>query len=186
MTVLTQPLDSQAWYKYPWPWFLMAIPALTIVAGILTLMLAGSSFDGLVKDDYYKQGLAVNQALARDQQATALGLTAQVMMGDKEARVFLTMRSDVDIPEKLYLRFMHPTQGGRDGTVELVHMGQGFYSGAMAPLGTSKKWNVILSSDSGEAQGDMVEKEEGSWRLSGVWTPAEQSGTMALMPSANL
>jgi hypothetical protein len=40
-----------------------------IVAGFITAWLAVISNDGLVTDDYYKQGLTVNQRLQRDHQA---------------------------------------------------------------------------------------------------------------------
>ena len=55
--------DSLPWYKERWTWLLMLMPATAIVAGFITLWLAITSFDGLVADDYYKQGLAVNQTL---------------------------------------------------------------------------------------------------------------------------
>ena len=35
-------------------------PAAVIVAGVYTTILAFSSTDGLVADDYYKQGLMIN------------------------------------------------------------------------------------------------------------------------------
>ncbi|RPI42555.1 MAG: hypothetical protein EHM59_17550, partial [Betaproteobacteria bacterium] len=49
------------WYREPWPWLLMAAPAAAVLAGAVTLALAIQSYDGLVAEDYYKQGLAVNQ-----------------------------------------------------------------------------------------------------------------------------
>ena len=51
------------WYREPWPWLLMSGPATVIVAGIYTSVLAFSGTDGLVADDYYKQGLAMNKTL---------------------------------------------------------------------------------------------------------------------------
>ena len=57
----------------------MAGPAVVIVAGVITLWLAVRSSDGLVTDDYYKQGLAVNQVLERDHRAAALGLRADLI-----------------------------------------------------------------------------------------------------------
>ena len=54
------------WYREPWPWLLMAGPVTVIIAGGFTAWLAVTSSDGLVADDYYKQGLAINQTLERD------------------------------------------------------------------------------------------------------------------------
>ena len=66
--------DSLPWYKERWTWLLMLMPATAIVAGFITLWLAITSFDGLVADDYYKQGLAINQTLARANAAQERGL----------------------------------------------------------------------------------------------------------------
>ena len=57
------------WYRQAWPWFLIAFPAIAVIAGAVTLWLAVSTSDGLVVDDYYKQGLAVQQTMARSQRA---------------------------------------------------------------------------------------------------------------------
>ena len=43
----------------------MAGPATVVVAGLITAWLAFHGEDGLVVDDYYKQGLAINQTLGR-------------------------------------------------------------------------------------------------------------------------
>ena len=63
MTTLTENLLAKSWYREPWPWLLMMGPAIVIVAGFYTLWLAIQSNDGLVADDYYKRGLAINQTL---------------------------------------------------------------------------------------------------------------------------
>lgn len=39
------------WYREPWPWVLIAIPALTIIASAITLWLAISRPDPLVLED---------------------------------------------------------------------------------------------------------------------------------------
>lgn len=100
------------WYRHRWPWFLMAGPAIVVVAGVITLWLAIRSNDGLVADDYYKQGLAINQTTARDQQATRLGLQAELMIGGsgREIRVMLRSQTAESLPDSLLLRVMHPTR----------------------------------------------------------------------------
>ena len=55
--------SSRPWYREPWPWILMAGPAIVVVAGAVTLWLALASDDGLVAQDYYKRGLAINRVL---------------------------------------------------------------------------------------------------------------------------
>jgi FixH len=77
------------WYREPWPWLLMAGPAIVVVAGFLTLGFALQSADGLVADDYYKQGKAINQTLARDVQARTLGYAA-LLAATGDGRVVLS------------------------------------------------------------------------------------------------
>lgn len=37
--------DTQPWYKEPWPWILMAGPALAVVGCLITMYLAFSNVD---------------------------------------------------------------------------------------------------------------------------------------------
>ena len=57
------------WYREPWPWILISGPAIVVVAGFYTLYLAVVGADPLVVDNYYKEGLAINRVLERDQAA---------------------------------------------------------------------------------------------------------------------
>ena len=148
---------SQPWYKEPWPWILMAGPGLVIIAGVVTLWLAVISFDGVVEDDYYKQGLAVNQRIHRDKAAQELGLQAQVLRSGKEIRVFLSAAAPTtSMPDQLVLRLSHPTRGGMDQTIALTNAGQGFYSGTLE-MEVGGRWHVFL------------EDQELTWRLLGDW-----------------
>ena len=72
-------LSERPWYREPWPWILISGPAVVVVAGFVTLWLAVSSSDGLVAEDYYKQGLAINRVIEREEAAQKLGLTARIV-----------------------------------------------------------------------------------------------------------
>ena len=112
MSVTQTRRDSLPWYKERWTWLLMLMPATAIVAGFITLWLAITSFDGLVADDYYKQGLAINQTLARANAAQERGLVGQVKFSADEISVGLSARSGVELPSKLLVTLAHPTKGG--------------------------------------------------------------------------
>lgn len=148
--------DKQAWYKEPWPWILMAGPGVVILAGIATTWLAVVSNDGLVTDDYYKQGMTVNQRLHRDQEAASMGLHADVMRSGAGLRLLIGAAGDAVLPDVLLLKFAHPTQSGQDQLVKMTAEGQGFYGGKLA----------------GELQGRWIvslEDPSGKWRLQGEW-----------------
>lgn len=153
---MTLQNNSRPWYKERWPWLLMAGPAIVIVAGVITAWLAISSNDGLVTDDYYKQGLAVNQRLHRDQLAGQLGLHADVMRSGMNIRLLLGAEDGAALPEKITLKLAHPTQAGHDQSIELVSEGQGFFTGKLN-ADISGRWLV------------SIEDPAGQWRLQGDW-----------------
>lgn len=159
------------WYRHPWPWILMAGPFVVVVAGAVTAYLAVSSNDGLVDDDYYKQGLAVNKLTARDQQALALGVQADVMQGVAGAQIRVLLRGNPDfvVPDLLTLRVIHPTRGGGDQTIMLRADGAGSYTARLAaPL--AGRWHIAL------------EDGMGGWRLTGDWDLAKDASLR--LPSA--
>jgi len=67
--------DTQPWYRQFWPWFLILLPASVVVAGLTTLVLANRHADDLVVDDYYKDGLAINRKLEKQQRADQQGIS---------------------------------------------------------------------------------------------------------------
>lgn len=146
--------DSPPWYRQGWPWFLIALPAIAVIAGAVTLWLAMSTSDGLVVDDYYKQGLAIQQTMARSQRAAELGLEARLKMGAEAFEVQVTGRSPQAVPERIRVTFSHPTRAGLDQTIVLAGP-QGRFSGAHKDL-ASGRWDV------------QIEDESRTWRLNGT------------------
>lgn len=141
----------------------MAGPAAVVIAGAITLWLAIRSNDGLVADDYYKQGLAINQNLARAERARVLGLSAHARIGDDRVEVSLS-GAEGALPERIRLTIAHHTRAGRDQTLLLA--GSGTYTGALAPLSPGR-WQLDVAD------------EANTWRLSGVLrVPEERELTM--------
>lgn len=148
--------ENSPWYKERWPWILMAGPAIVVVAGFITAWLAVTSNDGLVTDDYYKQGLAVNQRLHRDQQAGDLGLQADVMRSGQNVRLLIRAQGAAVLPSAITFKLAHPTRAGQDQSLQMRAEGQGFYSGKLG-ADVAGRWLVSLEDPSGQ------------WRLQGEW-----------------
>lgn len=159
------------WYREPWPWLLMSGPAAVVVAGFITLWLAIRSDDGLVVDDYYKQGLAIQQVLERDLTAVRLDLKARVSLDAASGAVRLRLSSaGPALPDRLLLHVVHPTRGGRDQAVQLhATSSAGDFGGKLA-LVEPGRWLLNLE-DPGR-----------TWRIVGEWTLPEQ-GAAQLLPS---
>jgi hypothetical protein len=156
------------WYREPWPWLLMAGPAGVVVAGIATIWLAFAHEDGLVADDYYKQGLAINRVIARDAQARASHVAAVVEFRGGGAGVALRGAH----PRALTLSLVHPTRAGEDRGARLEPVGEGRYEGALE-VPSQGRWHIVLSD------------AEGNWRLIGEWSPLDGPGAvLAALPES--
>jgi len=153
----TTPTNALPWYREPWPWLLMAGPAAVVVAGFATLWLAVSSNDGLVADDYYKRGLAINRTLDRDAAAAREGYSASAKFDAVGRGVALTLAaaSGVRLSDTLTLRILHPTRAGQDLLVLLRRSAAGDYSGV---IGVPPEGRRLL----------QLEDAEGKWRISGT------------------
>jgi hypothetical protein len=141
--------DTGPWYREPWPWLVMSGPAAVVVAGIFTAVLAVRSSDGVVADDYYKQGLAINRVLERNDQARVLGLSARVEFDAAAGAFALELASIAPPPDRLKLTLVHPTRSGVDRSVLMRHTGGGRYVGRLAEepdaaLTHSARWLVRL------------------------------------------
>lgn len=155
MTTRAAPIAvPQRWYREPWPWLLMAGPAAVIVAGVITTYLAVVSSDGVVADDYYKRGLAINQTLTRDSTARDINARAQVDFAADFAQVNVAFSSNGPAQPQLVLRLAHPGKPALDRILPLTRQDNGLYLAAFPALSVGR-WQVTL------------EDARQSWRLTG-------------------
>ena len=114
---------SKPWHKYPLVWMMLFIPFSAVIMGVVMIWLAVDTDDGLVADDYYKQGLEINRVIERDKKAAELGLRA-IIEFDNSARI---IRVEFDkgllesFPKSLPLQLQHATRENSDITVLLDH-----------------------------------------------------------------
>jgi len=149
---MKKPIDeNQPWYKQWMVWMVIAPPLTAVIAGIITINIAIESDDGLVVDDYYKEGLGINQSLQRDQLARDLDLKATVFIDNLSLKLrFEKAMND----QSLSLHFIHPTQSQRDIELTVQRFTEDAYQVAL-PQMLNGNWNVLL---------EPIDK---SWRISG-------------------
>lgn len=148
---------SNVWYRNPLVWMMIALPACSVVAGISTVVLAFQVFDGVVVDDYYARGKAINVVIERDVAARRRGLTAFATLSPapagggslagQEIEVALTALDVAALPATLKLAFLHSTRGGADAEVDLVRTAAGAYGAALPPLAPGKYYLQIEAQD---------------------------------------
>ena len=137
------------WYKYAIVWLVIMIPASSVFAGIFMTYLAVNSEDGLVIDDYYKQGLAINQNLQRDRTATELGLSAELNVDAYGDMITLTFDKGAlqQYPEQLTLHLQHATQADFDQILPLVRAPNDQYVGHLTEAIRDGVWHITLTTE---------------------------------------
>lgn len=160
------------WYREPWPWLLMAGPAIVVVAGVITAWIAISTNDGVVADDYYKRGLAINQALARDAEAANHGYRARLVIGEGGGEIVTHLPAGQSAGP-LYLHLAHAGRPALDRKVTLQWRADGAHAAALPPL-SAGHWRMTL------------EDPARSWRLVGEVRvmPGQASQSLDMVPRA--
>jgi hypothetical protein len=141
-------MTTLPWYRHRWPWIIMSGPAAVLVAGAVTTWIAFASSDGLVAEDYYKQGLAINKVIAREEAARQSGISLQVS--------FTTEKISVDLkgeaPAALFVHLAHATRAGYDQRLRLARTPEGRYEAARPQL-PAGRWRMA------------IEDPQGRWRI---------------------
>ena len=166
--------DTKPWYRQFWPWFLIAIPGLTVVAAMITINLAVSGSDSLVRDDYYKEGLAINLDLARERMASDLGIRIDLAYDAAAGRITAQMNdAPVGNLDSLHMQMVHPTMDDLDAQVPLQRTGERVYNGTIAEPFGDISWHLMIA-----APGDET------WKISSRWNPV-RSPSLVLEPAAS-
>ena len=142
------PQQVIPWYKEHYVWLLILFPMLAVIGGIVTTILAVQSDDGLVVDDYYKQGLEINRTLERDQIAIDYGLDAAIKVNQENEDVVMTLSaaSNFIYPPSLTVTFLNATRAGMDEVVNLALTEENNYKGKLNTLEIGK-WYVHIQRD---------------------------------------
>jgi len=123
----TMSHETQPWYRQFWPWLLISLPASAVIGGIITIIIAVQSPNALVVDDYYKEGLAINQHKGRLANAKAMELEG--LARSDETRITLDLSSATPVTDdSLTLYIAHSTRAELDRVLTLQRTIDGNYS----------------------------------------------------------
>ena len=129
---MNETSSVEPWYKQFWPWFLIALPLTAVIGSMITMKIAFTDADGLVKDDYYKEGLAMNQDKARKRYAENLGLEAQGRVNIDTGSVTVELNdAAIGHYDKLHVTMIHPTRSNNDMSIAVQKSGENTYIGQM-------------------------------------------------------
>ena len=137
----------EPWYKQFWPWVVFGIPGLTIFAGLVTVYIAFSDPDGLVSDDYYKDGLGINADLARDENAKQLGIKALCQLQNGKLTVRLSSTEGAPFADTLELKLIHTTRASFDKIIELKKDSKQQYSATLPTDLKAGSWILKIETE---------------------------------------
>jgi hypothetical protein len=156
---MTAHAEKTPWYKIPIVWLVLAIPFTAVVLGGIMLYLSIISYDGLVVDDYYKEGKEINRVLKRDKAALAHGLRAQVGLSGEQLTLFLVSGDHYTPPPTLEVNYFYSTRAGLDKTTFVEQVQPGVYQGNIGKL-EQGRWNVQIEADDWRLIGSMRTPEQ--------------------------
>ena len=148
------PPQSRPWYKEPYVWMLIGFPLSSIIVCSILLTFAINTKDSLVRDHYYKDGLAMNQEFKWDHKARNMDIRVEFNIHDNMASLNV-LNSRLDMPSTLLIKFSHPTlhEKDRDALLQLTP-GSRSYRGFIDALDDGRYYM-------------QVECPEQSWRIRG-------------------
>lgn len=150
------------WYRHPWLWFVIAIPACAVIFSLHFVYLAVVNRDAVVRDDWYEDGKSINNSFSRDEAAQRLGLGANLQFDDTTGEVLLTLsaKAPIEAPS-IDLHFVHSTQSGKDQKMVMQRLMGNSYRGQL----TQPLLGVF-----------QIELSTAEWRLAGIRRLPTQEG----------
>lgn len=151
-----QKTDSKPWYKQFWPWFVIALPATAVVAGLFTLYLAIVNRPDVVSDQITGEGEAIELNREAFDRAKALGVAFEYKFDADAHKLYLNAIGGIDKEKTSILSVMllHPTMKSRDIEVTAALMPDGQYTALLETM-PEGKYGIQVS-----APGE-------SWKISG-------------------
>ena len=147
-------MTERPWYRHVWLWIMLVPLIASVIAGFVTLYLAGAP-PALVVDDFGKIAMAVELDQQRDRHAAELDLGARLEFGDLPVGSSRTVSISLSgtAPDRLRLELIHPTLEHMDQHV-LLKRNADVYTGSVVRADT--RLHVLISD------------EQESWRLTGI------------------
>ncbi len=168
MNTNTLPRETPPWWRIPMVWLIIVLPMSAVVGSLTTWWIASQKFDGLVSEEYYKEGMAIHQVFERDAQARAMHLSARIQASGDRLALHLESAGTPVFARELKLSIVHPTQSGQDHELTLQADADGVYTATLPPLREARRTLVLEPADR-------------AWRLTGQWQ-APFTGERILRP----
>jgi hypothetical protein len=172
--LLSTPKKLDKWHKEPWMLLVIGGPLLVVIAAISTGIIAWKSQDKVISGDYYRQGLHIDQDLARDAKARLYDMQAQLSLVEGQ-KLQLQLKGASALPPVANLTIASGDTGLQASEAQykvIMHqVHPGLYAAPLpaALLIDKTHWYLKLSGE--------------DWRLTARWQHGAQ--TVSLRPQRN-
>jgi len=155
--------DTKPWYRQFWPWFIIALPASSVVFSIATLVVAVRNADSLVRDDWYDAGVMINHDFDKERVAADLGLKALFEVDAAGGLVVRLEGGGVAALTGMQLQLSCPSSAARDQVLDLVATGPGRFIPTSAARNLAGRWDVALT----PRNTALATAQDSEWRMAG-------------------
>jgi hypothetical protein len=136
MSASPSPQPQKAWYRHPYLWLVIALPALAVGVSLWFVSMAFLHEDDMVRDDWYMDGKTLQQDLSRDTNAVTWGIHARFdIQPNGTVTAQLSSTTGYAFPALLWVNLYHPTHAKQDQhlTLQATEVA-GQYRGTLAQL----------------------------------------------------
>ena len=138
--------DDKPWYRHPYLWLAMLLPASAVVAGLVTLYIAIVNADSPVVDEWYKEGRGINRSMEQEHLAARLGIGLELSQVGAGIQARLVSETAIPLPENITVTLRPPTLADRDTTIELFQVDSNHYrADGVLPADGRRKATVTAS-----------------------------------------
>ena len=167
--------DTKPWYRQFWPWFIISLPAASVIGGLTTVWISLQTTDSLVIRSEDGVRKASDRQIAAERFASEAGIAALVDIDAATGVVTATLRSgDLGhVPATLDFELSHPAFADRDVSIELNRAqpdaeGNAVWVGHLLAVPGGRFYAVLRSGD--------------TWRLTAEW---QGEASLMLRPGGN-
>jgi uncharacterized protein len=122
---------AKPWYKEPWPFILISITGLGVVAGSTLAFIGLTNPPEIVSGDYAQFARGLVDTNVRTARARELGLSGSMSVSDLELTLNLSADDPAALPERLLVQLQHPAYSELDATVMVARTEGGGYVGQL-------------------------------------------------------
>lgn len=146
--------QTTPWYRQFWPWFLISLPATAVIACIITIVIAVQNKPSIVTENYYLEGMSINERIKQDQRATDLSMQANLLFSEATGKVNVYLSGDGQASDILILAISAPGNEQLDRTYTLKAINSNLFISALPELPAGRFYISL-------------EPEHREWRLLG-------------------